>query len=127
MSPQTPTRRLLRTLGLGWLGFLGVGMALRYAVSVTEVVVVIDHSYCPAAQWQQQVVQPYTDLYAQSQQNQLQITQVIYVTNLDQVTLPSPPTPEALGNPFGNAPAPEDMAALQEQFPEAVFLGCSSP
>lgn len=121
---QNPTRRLFRTLGLGWLSFVGVGAALNYAVSATDVVVIIDRSYCPAAQWQQSVVQPYTDLYEKVEQKQVQIQQVIYITDLNQTTLQNPPMPGDLGNPFGQAPSPESLEQVKQQFPDAVILQC---
>ncbi len=124
MAPQNPTKRLISTLGLGWLAFAGLGLGLRYAVQVPEVTVIIDQSYCPPAQWQAAVIQPYTDLHQQSQANQRKIVQVVVVTGIDQTTLTTVPTPDELGNPFGQAPSPETLAELQQQFSEAVLLKC---
>ncbi|MGD1857795.1 MAG: hypothetical protein ACFB2W_26465 [Leptolyngbyaceae cyanobacterium] len=126
MTPQHPTKRLLSTLGMGWLAFGGLGLGLRYAVQVPEVTVIIDQSYCPPAQWQTAVVQPYSDLYAKSQSNQRQITQVVVVTGIDQTTLATIPTPDELGQPFGQAPNPETLTQLQQQFSDTVVLKCQS-
>ena len=126
MTPQHPTKRLLSTLGMGWLAFGGLGLGLRYAVQVPEVTVIIDQSYCPPAQWQTAVVQPYSDLYAKSQSNQRQITQVVVVTGIDQTTLATIPTPDELGQPFGQAPNPEALTQLQQQFSDTVVLKCQS-
>ncbi|MEA5465728.1 hypothetical protein [Leptothoe sp. PORK10 BA2] len=124
MAPLNPTKRLLSTLGLGWLAFAGLGLGLRYTVQVPEVTVIIDQSYCPPAQWQSSVVQPYGDLYQKSQANQRKISQVVVVTDIDQTALATIPTPEDLGNPFGQAPSPETLTELQQQFPETVVLKC---
>ncbi|EKV02961.1 hypothetical protein Lepto7375DRAFT_5230 [Leptolyngbya sp. PCC 7375] len=124
MAPQNPTKRLLITLGLGWLAFGGLGLGLRYGVQVPEVTVIIDQSYCPPAQWQTAVVKPYSDLYDKSQANQRKIAQVVVVTDIEQTTLATIPTPDDLGKPFGQAPSPETLTTLQQQFSETVVLKC---
>lgn len=124
MAPQNPTKRLLSTLGLGWLAFGGLGLGLRYAVQVPQVTVIIDQSYCPPAQWETAVVRPYSDLYAKSQANQRQIDQVVVVTDIDQTTLATIPAPDDLGKPFGQAPSPETLTELQQQFSDTVVLKC---
>ncbi|MBE7385911.1 MAG: hypothetical protein F6J95_031550 [Leptolyngbya sp. SIO1E4] len=127
MYTQNPTRRLIRTLGLGWLAFAGVGLLLHFVIRIPAITVIIDRSYCPPDQWQQQVVQPYRDLYQQAHSKQLQITQVVVMTDIDQTPLPTVPAPEALGNPFGQAPDFGTVAAVAQQFPDAVFLRCKVP
>ncbi|MEM6253468.1 MAG: hypothetical protein AAF821_11150 [Cyanobacteria bacterium P01_D01_bin.156] len=124
MAPQNPTKRLISTLGLGWLAFGGLGLGLRYAVQVPEVTVIIDQSYCPPAQWQTAVVQPYAELHQKSQANQRKISQVVVVTDIDQTILTTIPTPAELGNPFGQAPSTETLTELQQQFSETVLLKC---
>lgn len=124
MAPHNPTKRLLSTLGLGWLAFGSLGMGLRYAVQVPEVTVIIDQSYCPPAQWQTSVVQPYGDLYQKSQANQRKISQVVVVTDIDQTTLATIPAPDELGNPFGQAPSSETLMDIQQQFLDTVLLKC---
>lgn len=126
MADINPTKRLISTLGLGWLAFGGLGLGLRYAVQVPEVIVIIDQSYCPPAQWETAVVQPYGALYKKSQTNQTKIAQVIVLTDIDQTTLTTIPTPDELGNPFGQAPGAEKLTALQQQFKETVVLKCGS-
>ena len=127
MLKLQPTQRLIQTLGLGSLAFLGIGFVLRYVVQQPEVTVVIDRSYCPPNQWQERVVTPYADLYQQSQANQLQIKQVVIVTDIDQIILPDIPAPEALGNPFGQVPEPETIEVIQETFPGSIFFRCEIP
>lgn len=127
MHSGHPTRRLLQTLGLGWLAFAGVGWALQAAPPGRSVTVIINQSYCPPAQWQQQVVEPYRALHGQAESRQLTIDQVVVVTDIDHITLPTIPTPEDLGNPFGQAPDPARIVALQQQVAEAVVLQCTAP
>ncbi|MEM8614102.1 MAG: hypothetical protein AAGF93_18915 [Cyanobacteria bacterium P01_H01_bin.105] len=124
MAPQNPTKRLISTLGLGWLAFGGLGLGLRYALQVPEITVIIDQSYCPPAQWQTAVVQPYNALYEKSQANQHKIGQVVVVTDIEQTTLATIPAPDELGQPFGQTPSPETLTDLQQQFPDAVVLKC---
>ncbi|MBT9315761.1 hypothetical protein [Leptothoe spongobia] len=124
MAPRNPTTRLLTTLGLGWLAFGGLGLGLRYAVQVPQVTVIIDQSYCPPVQWKISVLQPYRDLYEKSQANQRKIAQVVVVTGIDQTTLAKTPAPDELSKPFGQAPSPETLTALQQQFEETVVLKC---
>ncbi|NEP62479.1 MAG: hypothetical protein F6K31_37050 [Symploca sp. SIO2G7] len=126
MAPQNPTKRLISTLGLGWLAFGGLGLGLRYAVQGPEVTVIIDQSYCPPTQWRTAVVQPYAELHQKSQANQRKIARVIVVTDIDQTTLATIPTPDELGNPFGQAPSSDTLTELQQQFSEAVVLKCGS-
>ena len=124
MAPNNPTKRLISTLGLGWLAFGGIGLGLRYGIQVSEVTIIVDQSYCPPVQWQTSVIQPYTDLYQKSQANQRKIVQVIVVTDIDQTTLTTIPKPDDLGNPLGQVPSPETLTELQKQFPETVVLKC---
>src|SRR3712207_937750 len=88
-------RHLLRTLGLGWLGFLVVGLAIGWVFAAPTVVVLVDRSYCAPAQWQQ-VVHSYEQLYRQHQQQQLQIQQVVLFSDLGQDVLSPPPAPEVI-------------------------------
>ena len=46
------------------------------------------------------------------------VAQVVVVTDIDQTTLATIPDPNELGNPFGQAPRPETLTALQQQFPD---------
>lgn len=123
---QRPNQRLLQILGLGWLAFIGTGVGLRQALRGPETVVVIDQSYCEPTQWQQ-LTDSYAALYDQSQARQLQIEQVILLSDFGEKALDTPPTPaevQALA-PFGR-PNPERLQAVAEQYPEARVLTCQT-
>jgi hypothetical protein len=122
-----PTRRLIYTLGLGWLAFAGLGLGLRQLLAGPTVTVIIDRSYCAPAQWQAQVGQPYADLYAQQQQRRLTIAQVIYVSDLGPVVadpVPSPVEVQAL-TPNGLRDA-EEIQRATEANPDATLLTCGN-
>lgn len=118
-----PTRRLITILALGWAGFLGLGLGLR-SLSGPAIVVVIDHSFCPADQ-RQQIVNTYRDLYQQHQQRQIRIDQVLLISDLGEDQLKEPPTPEEIAGLgfFGDAIDPK-LQAVQQQYPDAQILSC---
>lgn len=123
---RNPTRRLVTILGLGWVAFLGLGLGLRQALSGTAVTVVIDRSFCSAAQWQS-VAETYADLYEQQQQRQLVIDQVIYVSDLGQevaATIPSPGEVSALST-YGRFNAAQ-MEQVTAAHPGATVLSCAA-
>lgn len=118
-----PTRRLITILTLGWAGFLALGMGLR-SLSGPAIVVVIDHSFCPAGQ-RQQIVNTYRDLYQQHQQRQIRIDQVLLISDLGEEQLETPPDPETIADLgfFGDAIAPK-LQEIQQQYPDAQILSC---
>jgi hypothetical protein len=117
-------RRLLRTLGLAWLGFLVVGLAINLVFAVPSVVVLIDRSYCPQAQWQQ-VAQSYEQVYRQHQQRQLQIQQVILFSDLGKDVFSPPPAPEVIRDvaTYGRSD-PERSQDMRSAYPKAQLLAC---
>ncbi|HEY9735227.1 MAG TPA: hypothetical protein V6D06_03060 [Trichocoleus sp.] len=123
---QRPNQRLLQILGLGWLAFIGTGVGLRQVLRGPETVVVIDQSYCEPIQWQQ-LTNAYTALYEQSQARQLQIEQVILLSDFGEKALDTPPTPEEVQalDPFGR-PNPQRLQAIAKQYPEARVLTCQA-
>ncbi len=122
-----PNQRLIRTLGLGWLAFLALGLGLRQGFRSPGVTVIIDRSYCSPAQWQG-VTQAYADLYDQDQQQRISLDQVIYVSDLGQETAPQIPTPEQVEtlNTYGRFNPSQLEAALKAQ-PQARVLSCHRP
>jgi hypothetical protein len=120
-------RHLLRTLGLGWLGFLVVGLVISQVFATPTVVVLIDRSYCPPAQWQQ-LVQNYEELYRQHQQQQLQIQQVVLFSDLGQDVLSSPPAPEVIRDVsrYGRS-NPQRSEKMRSSYPKAQLLACQAP
>ncbi|MEM9805452.1 MAG: hypothetical protein AAF959_09230 [Cyanobacteria bacterium P01_D01_bin.56] len=125
MLPSNTTKRLISTLSLGWLIFGGLGLGLRYAVLVPNVTVIIDQSYCPPDQWKTAVVEPYAALFKKSQARRQIISQVVVVTNIDHTPLTRIPSPDELGQPFGQPLASETLVILETQFPETVVLRCN--
>lgn len=124
---RKPTHRLLLTLGLGWLAFIGLGLGLRQWIAGPAVTVIIDRSYCAPAQWRAQA-RRYTDLYEQHDQGRIRITQVIYVSDLGAVVAETIPTPEEVNalTSFGRFNAAEMDQALQAE-PNAEVLSCQVP
>lgn len=121
---RKPTLRLLLTLGLGWLAFIGLGLGLRQWITGPAVTVIIDRSYCAPTQWRAQA-RRYTDLYEQHDQGRLRIAQVIYVSDLGAVVAETIPTPEEVNSltTFGRFNAAEMDQARQAE-PNAEVLSC---
>ena len=88
-------RYLLTILGLGWLSFLVAGILFNQVFAAPNFVLLIERSYCPPQKWQQ-VVQVYTDLYRQHQQNLVKIESVVLFNDLGKEVLTTVPTPEEL-------------------------------
>lgn len=117
-------RHLLRTLGLSWLGFLIVGLVISWAFAVPKVVVLIDRSYCPPAQWQQ-VKQSYEQLYRQHQKQELRIQQVILFSDLGRDAFSPPPAPEVIRDvaTYGRSD-PARAQEMRSAYPNAQLLAC---
>jgi hypothetical protein len=117
-------RHLLRTLGLSWLGFLIVGLLISWVFAVPKVVVLIDRSYCPPAQWQR-VTQSYEQLYRQHQHQELEIQQVILFSDLGKDILSPPPAPEVIRDvsTYGRSD-PDRAQDIQRAYPNAQLLAC---
>ncbi|MBE9138344.1 hypothetical protein IQ254_14300 [Nodosilinea sp. LEGE 07088] len=67
---------LCKTLGVSWLAFMGAGLLMSRVLPIPELTLLIDHSYCPDAQWQP-VAHAYGQIYRQHQRRQIRIKQVI--------------------------------------------------
>jgi hypothetical protein len=126
MTPLNRTlwRTLWRTLGLGWLGFLLMGLAIAWLFASPTVVVLVDRSYCTPAQWQQ-VVYSYEQLYHQHQQQSLQIKQVVLFSDLGQEVLSGPPVPEVIRavRTYGRS-NPLRSERMQTAYPKSQLLTC---
>ena len=117
-------RKLLTTLGLGWLGFGIVGGAIAFALPPTQITILIDRSFCPQDKWQAIAV-AYNDLYQQHQNRDVQIKEVIVFGDLGQEILseiPSPDTVRSL-NTYGRSNQ-ERQKQLQASYPQAKLLSC---
>ena len=122
---RNPNQRLILTLGLGWLAFAGLGLGLRQLLAGPAVTVIIDRSYCAPAQWQERVADQYASLYAQQEQRQLTIDQVIYISDLGQEVadaIPSPAEVQTLST-YGR-PNPTQIQQATQDNPAATVLSC---
>jgi hypothetical protein len=124
---RNPTRRLIYTLGLGWLAFATLGLGLRQILAGPAVTVIIDRSYCAPAQWQERVGDRYAEIYAQQEQRQLTIEQVIYVNDLEPEVAKVIPSPEDVRTLriFGR-PNPAKLQQATQDHPGATVLTCGN-
>lgn len=124
---RNPNQRLVLTLGLGWLAFAGLGLGLRQLLAGPAVTVIIDRSYCDPAQWQARVGDRYASLYAEQEQRQLTIDQVIYVSDLGQEVAEAVPSPEDVQtlSTYGR-PNPSQMQQASQENPDATVLTCGN-
>ncbi|MEY3297185.1 MAG: hypothetical protein RLZZ597_445 [Cyanobacteriota bacterium] len=122
---RKPTLRLLLTLGLGWIAFVGLGLGLRQGIARPTLTVVIDRSYCDPTQWQP-IAANYATLYEQHRQGRLRIEQVIYVSDLGAVVAETIPTPEEVNalTTFGRFNATQMEQVIQAD-PDAEVFSCN--
>lgn len=118
-------RYLLTILGLGWLSFLIAGILLNQVFATPNFVLLIERSYCPPQQWQQ-VVQEYTDLYRQHQQNLVKIESVVLFNDLGEEVLTTVPTPEQLQGlrTYGRSNSQRE-AELRKAYDQIKVIRCS--
>lgn len=118
-------RVLFTILGLGWSSFLIVGILLNQVFAAPNFVLLIERSYCPPQQWQQ-VVQKYSDLYRQHQQNLVKIESVILFNDLGEEVLTNIPTPEELGDlrTYGRS-NPQKESQLSKTYDQVKVIRCS--
>jgi hypothetical protein len=116
---------LLKTLGFSGLTFLGVGLLISQFVPIPRVTLLIDHSYCPQAQWQQ-VSKTYDSLYRQHRRRQIQIQQVVLFNALGLDILPTPPVPATVQrlSAYGQ-PSRQRQESIEKDYPNARILDCS--
>ena len=118
-------RVLFTILGLGWSSFLIVGILLNQVFAAPNFVLLIERSYCPPQQWQQ-VVQKYSDLYRQHQQNLVKIESVILFNDLGEEVLTNIPTPEELEDlhTYGRS-NPQKESKLSKTYDQVRVIRCS--
>jgi len=120
-------RKLITTLGLGWLGFGIVGGAIAFALPPTQITILIDRSFCPQDKWQA-IASAYNDLYQQHQNRDLQIKEVITFSDIGQEILSTIPAPDAVRslNTYGRSNQ-ERQKQLLSTYPQSKLLSCQSP
>lgn len=118
-------QKLLKTLGLSWLGFVIVGLLINLVFPLPVVAVLVDRSYCPPAAWQQ-VVQQYDQLYRQHQQGQIKIQPVIVFSDLGEEELSPIPSSQAIQtlSTYGRQ-NPARRSQLTAKYPTAQLLECA--
>lgn len=120
-------RKLITTLGLGWLGFGIVGGAIAFALPPGQITILIDRSFCPQDKWQA-IASAYNDLYQQHQNRDVQIKEVIVFGDLGQEALSGVPSPDTVRslNTYGRSNQ-EKQKQLQVNYPQSKLLSCQSP
>jgi len=115
---------LLKTLGLSGLTFLGVGLLIRQVFPMPAVTLLIEHSYCPPAQWEQ-VVKDYGNFYRQHRRRQIQIQQVVLFNELGVDPLFAPPAPAEIQqlSTYGQA-SRDRQTTIKKDHPNARLLDC---
>lgn len=119
-------RSLLWTVGLGWLGFLVVGIAVARLFAIAQVTVLIDRSACNAEGWQQ-VSDRYSALYQSHRRKNIQLAQVVIVSDLGaevRETLPSPAEFNRMKT--SEEPNPERFDQLKDSFDNVRVLTCEA-
>lgn len=117
-------RKLFRTLGLSWIGFVVAGLMINLLFPLPVIAVLVDRSYCPPADWVQ-VVQQYEQLYRQHQQGHLKIQQVIVFSDLGEEVLSPVPASETIQtlSTYGRSSL-DRRAQLKAKYPAARVLDC---
>lgn len=117
---------MLKPIGLSWLAFLVVGLAIAWLAPIPSLTLVIDRSYCPANQWQQ-IAQSYNQLYDQHKQRTLILDQVVLVSDLGQEVLDTPPTPSAIRqlSTYGQRDG-DRLSKLQSTYGNSEVLSCTA-
>jgi hypothetical protein len=118
-------RSLLTIIGIGWLSFLVLGLVVQYVFAAPNLVLLIDRSYCPPSQWEK-VIQTYSKLYDQHQQQRLKIQQIILFSDLGEETLTTIPSPRELKatNLYGKT-TNERQKNIKQNYPKSQLLKCS--
>ena len=121
------TFRLLKPIGLSWLAFLVVGVAIALFFPIPSLTVVIDRSYCPTNQWQQ-IAQTYDQLYEQHDQKKLVLEQVVMVSDLGQDVFETPPKPDVIRqlSTYGKRDG-DRLSALQQKDTNVRLISCFPP
>ena len=119
------TLRLLQPIGLSWLVFLVIGLAIAIFFPIPSLTVLIDRSYCPANQWQQ-IAQAYDQLYDQHNQRSLRLNQVVMVSNLGEEVFETPPKPDTIRqlSTYGQRDG-DRLSKLQSTYRTSEVLSCT--
>jgi hypothetical protein len=121
-----PNKILLRTITCSWLAFMLIGWLISRVIASPDLVVLIDRSYCPAAQWQR-ISESYQALYQQYQEHQVRIKTIIIFSDLSEESFSTPPLPDAIRSlpTYGHSNI-QRQTQLQTSYPNATLLSCQS-
>ncbi len=124
--PVDLNRSLLWTVGLGWLGFLVVGIAVGRLFTIAQVTVLIDRSACNAEGWQQ-VSDRYNTLYQAHQRKSIRLAQVVIVSDLGAEVRETLPSPAEFNRMKTSGEAnPERFDQLKSSFDNVRVLACET-
>lgn len=118
------TLRLILTLTGSWLTFGLAAAAVSILLPIPTTSILLDLSYCPPDQWEA-VVEEYTHLYSQHQQQRLAIDSVVTFSNLGTQALSDLPSPTDVAQlrTFGRS-ANDERDRLMQDDPTANLLTC---
>lgn len=117
-------RYLVTIIGFGWLSFLLAGILLNQVFAAPNFVLLIERSYCPPQKWEQ-VVQEYTNLHRQHQQNLIKIESVVLFNDLGEEVVTTIPTPEELRSlrTYGRS-NPQRKDDLKKAYSRVKLIDC---
>lgn len=118
-------RALIRIVSMGWVCFMAAGVVVSQVFAAPTVTLLIDRSYCEAADWQRVATQ-YEALYRQDQQGRVDIEQLILFSDLGEEVLDQPLSPENFQtlSTYGKA-NPERQQVLKAEYANAQLLSCN--
>lgn len=124
--PVDLNRSLLWTVGLGWLGFLIVGVAVARLFAISQVTVLIDRSACNPEGWQQ-VSDRYNTLYQAHQRKRIRLVQVVIVSDLGAEVRETLPSPAEFNRMKTSGKAnPERFEQLKSSFDNVNVIACDT-
>ncbi|MEO0534036.1 MAG: hypothetical protein AAF215_09215 [Cyanobacteria bacterium P01_A01_bin.123] len=117
-------RTLLRIVGMGWVCFMVAGVIISQVFAAPTVTLLVDRSYCDAADWQRVTTQ-YDALYRQNQQGRVEIERLVLFSDLGEEVLDEPLSPEDFQtlSTYGKA-NPDRQQTLKAEYANAQLLSC---
>lgn len=118
-------RALLQIIGLGWLGFVAIGIVISRLFAAPTVALLIDRSTCAPAQWRT-VSEQYETLYEQYQRDRVRFSRILLISNLGEEVAEAPLTPAEFRrlSTYGQA-NPDRLAQLEQGYPAVEVFSCA--
>ncbi|MBE9078190.1 hypothetical protein IQ241_12955 [Romeria aff. gracilis LEGE 07310] len=119
-------RVLLRIVGLGWLGFIAIGLVVSQVFAAPTVALLIDRSDCAPDQWRS-LSERYEALYGRYQRDRVKFSQILLISDLGEEVAEVPLTPAEFRrlHTYGQAD-PERLAQLAQSYPAVELLSCAT-